>query len=262
MLKCCLSNVDPEVAEKILKAAGDVTEEEKGGNGVSFRVEYVSESHRETARIVSALDAVSVIFIGMRGTSQRDIDEAAKLDEICTANNRDHYVIYVLPSATLLVDMMPNLFNVTGVILPPADGHQIRQIFRKIAGDYRLMTAMDGDNRSPFVALKYLGSIVRLNPDEIRFVEAQDKKLQIHRKDKELSVYDRMDSMHKKLGNQFFHCHRSYLVNCSYIYRIDLPRMEIELFDGMRIPISRTNRAQAQKLMERMLPDQAGRKEG
>lgn len=228
------------------------TQKQSDGGAALFRLEYICEDDREMIRLAPKVTAMSVFFIGVHGSSRADLDRATAVRNVILRTNRDHYVIYVLPSADLLIDLLPDMLNISGVLLRPFDEKQLFRNLGKINDDYNMLNMTDDGQKSPFVALRYLGSIVRLRPDEIQYVEAQDKKLQIHRPSRELAIYDKMENIKSKLGNRFFHCHRSYLVNCDAIYRIDLPRMEIELFDGTMIPISRTYRQQAKALQQEM----------
>lgn len=217
-----------------------------------FRLEYTANQQQDMLRVISQAENMSAFFIGVAGKTQEDIDQAIALGEACKKSNRDHYIVYVLPSVTLLMDMVPHMISISGLLAPPFEEKDVMKTVERIRDDYRLLHLMDGNAPSSFVALRYLGSIIRLRPNEIQYVEAQDKKLQIHRQDKSLAIYDNMKQMQGRLGNRFFHCHRSYLVNCDAIRRIDLPRMEIELFDGTIIPISRTYREEARQLLEQM----------
>ncbi len=250
--------VEEGILQRVMECTKTIESQSSEESNTKFRLEYATDVYQDMLRVAPKLESMSVILIGMKGVSAKDIDRAAAISAACSKSNRDHYIVYVLPSASILVDMMPYMFNVSGILLPPFDDAQLLRCLEKIAADYRLLGVKDGQAPSAFVALKYLGSLIRLRPGEIQYIEARDKKLQIHRQESEISIYDKMDDMKKRLGNQFFHCHRSYLVNCDAIYRIDLPRMEIELFDGTVLPISRTYRTQAAELLQQMEKAAAG----
>ena len=251
MLSLYMSGVDQEAREKILTGMRNVSAR-RDENMPTFKLEYATDDHQEMIRIAQRLETISVIFIGVQGTKQADIDSALAVSTACVRNNRDHYLVLTVPTATLLIDFVPHMMNVSGFLIAPYPREQVERIFERIADDYRLLGLTDSHGRSPFIALKYLGSIIRLHPEEILYVEAQNKKLQIHRNENDIAIYENMDNMKTKLGNRFFHCHRSYLVNCDAIRRIDLPQMEIELLDGTLIPISRTYKENAKALLAEM----------
>ena len=253
MLSVYLSGFEEKQTLKILSCMKQMNQLRKEDQAVRFSMEYSCETHDEMKRMVEKMTGISVIFIHVKGTTPEDIEEAVHLGNLCTQSNRDHYLVYVLPTPLILTELAPYIFNISSVLLYPCDEEDILRSLNKIVEDYRLLSLEDENGKSPFVSLKYLGSVVRVVPNEIQYVEARDKKLEIHRQNRPLSIYENMDNMKNKLGNRFFHCHRSFLVNCDAIEKIDLPRMEISLFDGTRIPISRSYRSQAVALAEAMM---------
>ena len=250
MLPVYMYGVEETLREQFLDAMErDMSRRES--KAAAMRLEYATSDLKRMMRLIDKLETISCVVIQLRGRTAQDVGEAAGLLSAVVNNNRDHYVVLVVPTATLLVDMLPYMLNISGIWAPPFDTEHLDKMIERITDDYYLLVMDDDGEKSPFVALKYLGSIVRLRPGEIDYVEAQDKKLRVHRPEErnELAVYDRMDNMKKKLGNRFFHCHRSYLVNIDAIRRIDLPGMEIELMNGKRVPISRSCREQAKQLI-------------
>ena len=252
MLSVYLSGIYPAASKAILECLKQISREESGEERVRLQLAYSADSHRETRKALDRVEVMSVFMVGINGKDEHSVAEATALGTAIRAQNRDHYLVYVLSEESTLANLLPYLIDISGVILPPYVPEQILKVVEKITSDYSLITRQDQGQQSCFVALKYLGALVRLRPESIDYVEAMDKKLQIHHREKDISIYEKMGSMHQKLGNRFFQCHRSYLVNCDSIYRIDLPKMEIELFDGTIIPIARGYRAEAQKLLEEM----------
>lgn len=256
MIPLYMSAVPREIAERFIDCSKQVRFENDDDAASALHLEYVADTHAEMQRVAEGLKGISVMCIGVRGSSEQALTEALSLGEACRARNRDHYIVYILSSTNALVELTQRAHRVTGVVLPPWDVEHILQVERKITNDYRQLGLGGDEGRSALLAVKYQGSLLRLNPKQILYLEAQNKKLEIHQSTGTLSVYERMETMRDRLGAAFFQCHRSFLVNREAIYRIDLPQMEIELVDGTIVPISRSSRKQAQELCEVMLEEE------
>ena len=248
MLPVILYGLNHELQEKVMSHLQALPESQKTAF-LNFKLMLFSNDEAETARAIQHTGGISLIIIGMIGSTLEQRKSALRLSELANKHNRDNYIIYVLPNSAMLIDWVPNFFMPTGIWLHPVTGDQIDKTLRRIIADFSLLNMKDGDKPSPFVILRYLGSLIRLNPASITHIEARDKKLQIYQQKEDIAVYETLNGISKQLDGRFFHCHRSYMVNCDYIKRIDIPALELELFDGTRIPISRSYRSQALELI-------------
>lgn len=62
----------------------------------------------------------------------------------------------------------------------------------------------------------------RLRKSDIIFIESRGRQLEIHLQPNiVLSVYGKMADMEKRTEGALFRCHRSYLINLSYVDQID-----------------------------------------
>ena len=74
--------------------------------------------------------------------------------------------------------------------------------------------------------------------DDIIFCEIIDRKIYLHLKSGEvIDYYDRIENLETKLDGRFFKCHRSYLINLSYLksYKNGMAYM----INDQTIPVSR-----------------------
>ena len=53
--------------------------------------------------------------------------------------------------------------------------------------------------------------------DEVLYVESRRRKVEIHTRKENVTVYATMKHMEEQLGEGFFRCHRGYLVNMAYV---------------------------------------------
>ncbi len=72
---------------------------------------------------------------------------------------------------------------------------------------------------------------------DIYYVESCDKKVRIRTKDEVMEVYGKMEKFEKELGENFYRCHRCYLVNMENIsaYSADM----IQVLNGDRLLLAR-----------------------
>lgn len=87
----------------------------------------------------------------------------------------------------------------------------------------------------------------RIRFSRIRYFEARNKKIVLYGIHKEHEFYDSFSQMEKVLGDQFVRCHRSYIVNISYVASLDYGGHYLELCDGIRIPISKKYRGEIER---------------
>lgn len=249
MLPVIIHGLDDTLQEMVMSHLQELSETQKSAF-INFKLVTASHSEEETASAIRRTAGITLFIVSMVGATVEQRKAAMRLSELANKQNRDNYIIYVLPSSSMLLDWVPNFFMPTGIWLHPVTEEQITKTLRRVVDDFSLLNMKDGDKPSPFVILRYLGSLIRLNPSTITHIEARDKKLQIYQPKDDIAVYETMNGISKQLDGRFFHCHRSYMVNCDYIKRIDIPGLELELFDGTRIPISRSYRSQAIELMQ------------
>lgn len=75
--------------------------------------------------------------------------------------------------------------------------------------------------------------------DDIIYFEAFSHKTKIVLNDKELFINENMGNIEKRLGNEFYKCHRSYIVNIKHINSIK--KYDAVMDNGLSIPVSRRN---------------------
>lgn len=56
-----------------------------------------------------------------------------------------------------------------------------------------------------------------LDQDDILYIESRGKKVEIHTVRESIEIYAAMEEMEEQLGDDFYRCHRAYLVNMAHI---------------------------------------------
>ncbi|MCM1579353.1 MAG: LytTR family DNA-binding domain-containing protein [Ruminococcus sp.] len=83
--------------------------------------------------------------------------------------------------------------------------------------------------------------------EEIIYAEVLDKRVLLHETAVATAFRGSISETEKKLGADFFRCHRSYLVNLRHIRRVD--RRDVVMKNGGKVPLSRLRRSELLKTL-------------
>lgn len=81
------------------------------------------------------------------------------------------------------------------------------------------------------------GGSTAVSADDIIFIEAFSHKTRVVLADREFFINEGISSVEKRLGNEFYKCHRSYIVNINHIDSIK--KYDAVLDNGSAVPVSR-----------------------
>lgn len=107
---------------------------------------------------------------------------------------------------------------------------------------HRLLSALRERGKHSLLVQK--GNACHIIPfSDICYGEVINRKVYLHLKDSSiLDYYDKIETLEQKLDNRFFRCHRSYLINLSYLRSYHAGRAH--LANGESIPVSRLRSGQ------------------
>ena len=134
---------------------------------------------------------------------------------------------------TVLKEMVFQSFEVQAYdyLVKPVDKKQFEKTME------RLYTSMCSAKEDSLLVQKGgEGHIIR--KDEIVFCESIDRKIYLNLASGEVfDYYERIENLETKLGDHFFRCHRSYLINLKHLksYKNGNAYMD----NGRKVPISR-----------------------
>ncbi len=82
------------------------------------------------------------------------------------------------------------------------------------------------------------GTAVRRIPfGEVLYLEVLDRKIYLHTAEETISFYGKLEELELALPDNFFKCHRSYIVNFHHVQRYE--KGDIQLDNEERIPLSK-----------------------
>lgn len=167
---------------------------------------------------------IVILEIEMKGINGIDTAKAIR-------KKSDSAIIFV----TEYKDYAFEAFDVDAAnyLLKPVDNEKFKSVLNRV---YSSIEKKKSTGNESFV-VKTLEGFRTISPPDILFAENAGRKIILHTKKEIISYYDKMENLEKRLGADFFRCHRGYLVSLSKIKRYD--SREIELVNGEKILVSK-----------------------
>ena len=116
-------------------------------------------------------------------------------------------------------------------LLKPVDKGKFAEVLERAAGEVKKKK----EKKCLFIKTRNL----TLDQSDILYIESRAKKLEIHtaREDKVIEIYASMDEMEGQLGEDFYRCHRAYIVNMAQITEYD--NESITLTNGDKVYLTK-----------------------
>lgn len=110
-----------------------------------------------------------------------------------------------------------------------------------------LYSLVDGKESRDFIFVKSNSRLIKLNTNDIYFVEALKDYVVINTLDKRYTIHSTMKDIERKLGDdEFIRVHRSFIVRLDKIASIEYPNLQLEK-DKKLIPIGGSYKEQLVK---------------
>lgn len=179
--------------------------------------------------LLAAKDTFEIYFLDVKGIGGID---AAKIlrrrQELLNAPKS------ILIFVTGYGDYMSEAFDVHAFhyLLKPIDAQKFSTVLSQALTELENLQSQ----AEKFLLIKVNGITQKIFLQDILYIESQNKKVAIHTASKIFEVYGKMDAYEVALNENFFRCHRCYLVNLAKIsaYNSDT----IQLCNGERIFIA------------------------
>lgn len=116
-------------------------------------------------------------------------------------------------------------------LLKPLDQEKFERVLMRACEEIRKRK-----RREP-LQIKEKGEYRTVYPDEIYYAESNGRKLLLYTTQGTLEFYGRMQELEAQLGEDFYRCHRGYLVHLKYVIGYDAAN--IQLKDGSNVYLAR-----------------------
>lgn len=124
--------------------------------------------------------------------------------------------------------------NLCGYLVKPVQERNLVMLFDK----FDRMKRRQQEEKEKSIIIPYKAGSEVYTYREILYLESKAHQVIIHTKDKDIVVYEKLNSYEEQLKDGFVRVHQSYLVNMQYIKRID--RKELLLQNDVLLPVSKS----------------------
>lgn len=166
--------------------------------------------------------------------------------EVREKNELAQFLVIADASVSPMVYMTPEI-RATTLLLRPFTQAMSQQVINQFFSFlYREQKEKDNDRK---LVIENREGTISIPFSKIYYIEVSGKKIYVRLKDREYSRYDTMDAIVKQLPDNFIRCHRSFVVNTSFITKVKLSENTIYLEDDMMVPLARSFKADVKEFM-------------
>ena len=134
-------------------------------------------------------------------------------------------------------------YNVADFLKKPFTYNRFIEALDKIQANDEMPA--DKSNSANHIFIRSDGKLIRLNNDDILFIESMGDYVKFVTRDKKYVTYNTIKNLEEKINNNhFMKVHRSYIIN---LLKIDDIRENDLFINGIEIPISKNLRADVLK---------------
>ena len=208
------------------------------GAAAALKIIFSTDSASHFSSMLAQVTGASLVILGL---ALRPVDNRKKclgFGSELARQNRDSYTVYDIHDLDDLPSLLPRCPRPAGILLGEYTQDQAAACFRRIIDDYAAITTGGPDADAMLVEAGM--NTYRLPYDQILYIEALNKKLNICTVRQSISVRRSISSLADTLPEGFLRCHRSYIVNMKHVDSTDYKQMLVTMSDGSQLPIARS----------------------
>ena len=143
--------------------------------------------------------------------------------------NKKAIIIFV----TALDDYVFQAFDVGAFhyLVKPFDDGKFAEVLRNAVKQFEDIKALEdaGEKKEkPSLMIISGGKHITVNQEDIVYAEVFDRKVILHTMDSDIEYYGKMKELVKKVGDEFYRTHRSFLVNFGYVRKFTASTVYLE----------------------------------
>ena len=183
------------------------------------------ESYATGEELLASGKRFDIVFLDIRLEGINGIETARKLRE----KQDDMVLIFITGLREYVFDAL-DLYAFQ-YLLKPIDEEKFAEVLERAVRE----AAKKKERRVLFIKSRNL----TLDQSEILYIESRAKKVEIHTKGaaQAIEIYAAMDELEGQLGENFYRCHRAYIVNMDCITEYD--GESITLTNGDRVYLTK-----------------------
>lgn len=190
------------------------------------------------ARMLTELSGAALVILGLALYPADNRKRCLEFGSTLARQNRDCYTVYNIHDLDDLPSLLPQCARPAGILLGNYTQGQASACFKRIIDDYNAIANEGADTE--MMLLESGTTTYRVPYDQILYIEALNKKLNICTARQNISVRRSLNSIADALPDYFLRSHRSYVVNMNHVDSIDYKTMLLTMTDGSCLPIARS----------------------
>ncbi len=185
----------------------------------------VIEAYATGEELLASGKRFDIVFLDIQMDGMNGIETARKLRE----RQEDTVLIFITGAKEYVFDAL-DLYAFQ-YLLKPIDEGKFAEVLQRTAGEANKKK----EKKCLFIRTRNL----TLDQSDILYIESRAKKLEIHTTgaDKAIEIYAAMDELEGQLGEDFYRCHRAYIVNMAQITEYD--NESITLTNGDKVYLTK-----------------------
>lgn len=193
------------------------------------------------ARLLESRERFQIVLMDIQMEGMSGIETARAL------RMKDETAVLIF--VTALREYVFDAFDVSAFhyLLKPVSEEKFRRVFEKAWGEAERREWESGEQ----LFFRTKGRSFTLRKRDILYVESRGRKVDIHMPKECVTVYSTMNGMEQLLGEDFYRCHRGYLVNLAKVAEYETDR--ILLGSGETVFMAREKYAEFVKVYMRFL---------
>lgn len=188
-------------------------------------VEHMILEFFDGSELLESNNSFDIVFLDIK---------MKKIDGLQTAELlRKKIKHYILIFVTSYQEYVYQAFDVEAFnyILKPINNH-------KLARTLERAIAKNANQRDNFIIINKNREIIKINLSDVIYFEIQGRVINVHYHNTTVQYYERLSTLEQKLyGQNFFRCHKSYLINLQYVEKFN--KIEIGMDNGDTVLLSK-----------------------
>ena len=167
------------------------------------------ESYATGDGLLEAVKRFDIVFLDIQMDGMDGIETARSLRK----KQDDIVLIFVTGNREYVFDALD--LYAFHYLLKPVDENKFREVLERAAGEVEKKK----EKRGLFIKKRNL----MLDQADILYIESRAKKVEIHTDGSKdiIEIYATMEELEGQLGEDFYRCHRAYIVNMAHITEYD-----------------------------------------